>query len=77
MGGRFGRNRNAATDPFYNAVPPAPPNDPNSGLDVYDPYEEYGYGNPLGSSIGNMYGRPTLPRTTKYRGLYAQGRYQC
>jgi hypothetical protein len=78
MGGRFGKQRTAANDPFYNAVPPQPPfqagNDPSGGLGAYDPYKEYGYG-PT-QSLENLYGGPIKTRPNAYGGRYAQGEFQ-
>lgn len=88
MGGRFGRNRNAAqNDPFYSAVPPAgpylPPTgsygpavDPTGGLGYYDPYQtnpEYVEPGPT-ASMANYYGRRTRQIPNNYGGRYAQGK---
>ncbi|UJR26611.1 hypothetical protein I4U23_007930 [Adineta vaga] len=72
MGGRFGRNR-AATDPFYSPVPPPATYNPSGGLSAYGAYTENGFDYVPTQTIGNLYRGPTVPRPTRYGGLYAQG----
>ena len=89
MGGRLGRNRNAArNDPFYNSVPPAGPYlptarptgprvDPSGGLGTYNPYQTQAQPLEPGptASMQNYLGRQTRRQMpNNYGGRYAQGK---
>jgi hypothetical protein len=73
MGSLLGRNRRAAQDPFYTAVPPL--GYPGE-VDITQTYTEYGYEYVPTRTMGNMYGGAlnNIMPPCNYGGLYAQGK---
>lgn len=79
MGGLLGRNRAPTNDPFYRPVPPVGPGlpgpSPTGGMDVYDPYGQYGYEYAPTTTMGG-YAGPLKPRPNPYGSRYIQGKFR-